>query len=572
MSYPFAGRNIAMTELINCIRAAANKAEDFRLGTNIKYKNISDFALGAFAVFFFQDESFLKNQRRMKDETGKSNAETLFDMEEIPKRSAIAEMLDKINPQYLLPIFEEIFGRLEGLKIIESYKYNSLSNQILIAMDGTQYFDSEDIHCEKCLIKTNNQYNCGLFLVKTAPNSAEEAALLLGETRFGYFITELGELFFITKKNKKSKKKSLQRVEWKTSVNISQDKLSQLQSALVSPDYSLGIDKSYIEITDKLSSEQLQVIEKITGHAYYNKRYVHQMITPILLHPDSNHVISLQPEFIENHDGHEKQDCEQNAAKRWVERYGEQYARHGVTILGDDLYSSNVFCEYLLSKKFNFILVCKDGSHKGLYNRLEVKKSEIQEKNITTTKNKKEIVVNYKYINDVNLTAEKESLKVNWIEITEIEKITGKKLYHNAFVTNHAITEDNCQAICIAGRAKWKVENENNNELKNHGYNLSHNYGHGSQYLSQNLAVLNILAFLFHTIMALTSNIYDFIRNKFSSKKEIFEHFRVVTEYFCFNTWEELLLKLAKKSQAEIDKIYQEKCLKPPPNKLAVAV
>lgn len=566
MSYPFAQpHNVTMAELINYIRTAASEVKDSRIGTNCKYKSISDFVLGAFSVFFFQDESFLKNQRRMKDEIGKSNAQTLFEMEAIPKRSAIAEMLDKINPEYLMPVFDQIFNRLEELRIIESYKYNLLSNQLLIALDGTQYFDSEDIHCKKCIIKTNNQYNCGLYLVKTVPDSVEEAKLLLGGARFGYFITELGELFFVTKQDKKSKKKSLQRVKWKTNINISQDQLSELRSEFLGRDNSLqiGLDKNYIEVTNKLSSEQLQVIEKITGHIYFNKKYVHQMITPILLHPESNHVLSLQPEFIENHDGYVKQDCEQNAAKRWLERHGEKYARYGVTILGDDLYSSQIFCENLLSLKMNFILVCKDG-HKGLYRELELKKSEIQEKNITIIKNKKQLIVKYRYINNVNLTMEKKPLKVNWIEITEIEESTGKMAYHNTFVTNHDITENNYQSICTAGRAKWKVENENNNELKNHGYNLGHNYGHGSQYLSQNLAVLNIMAFLFHTIMALTSNIYDFIKNKFSSKKEIFEHFRVVTEYFCFNTWDDLLLKLAKKTKAEIDKIYKEKCLEPP--------
>ena len=233
-----------------------------------------------------------------------------------------------------------------------------------------------------------------------------------------------------------------------------------------------------------------------------------------------------------------------------------------------------MFCNYLLSQaiKFNFILVCKDGNHKSLYKELEAKSAEIQEKSISTIKNKKKVILKYRYINSVNITADDGSLKVNWIEITETDEATGKTNYNNAFVTNHIITEHNCQAICTAGRAKWKIENENNNELKKNGYELEHNYGHGSQYLSQNLAVLNILAFLFHTIMALTSNIYDFIRNKFSSKKEIFEHFRVVTEYFCFNTWEVLLLKIAKKTKDEIDKIYQEKCLGPPQKKVTVAV
>ena len=50
------------------------------------------------------------------------------------------------------------------------------------------------------------------------------------------------------------------------------------------------------------------------------------------------------------------------------------------------------------------------------------------------------------------------------------------------------------------GRARWKIENENNNTLKTAGYHLEHNFGHGKQYLASLLATMNILAFLFHTM------------------------------------------------------------------------
>ena len=47
-----------------------------------------------------------------------------------------------------------------------------------------------------------------------------------------------------------------------------------------------------------------------------------------------------------------------------------------------------------------------------------------------------------------------------------------------------------------AGRARWKVENETFNTLKNQGYHFEHNYGHGQQHLSVVLAMLMMLAFL----------------------------------------------------------------------------
>jgi hypothetical protein len=55
-------------------------------------------------------------------------------------------------------------------------------------------------------------------------------------------------------------------------------------------------------------------------------------------------VIPLEPAFVTPQDGHEKQDCENAAAKRWLSEYGERYAALGVTILGDDLYCKQPLC------------------------------------------------------------------------------------------------------------------------------------------------------------------------------------------------------------------------------------
>ena len=101
-------------------------------------------------------------------------------------------------------------------------------------------------------------------------------------------------------------------------------------------------------------------------------RYHHSAITPVLVAPDSPAVISLEPEFITPQDGSEKQDCEQNAMKRWIERNASRFAPDTVTILADDLHSRQPLCELLLSHHFNFILVCKPDSHRTLYEELDL--------------------------------------------------------------------------------------------------------------------------------------------------------------------------------------------------------
>jgi hypothetical protein len=67
-------------------------------------------------------------------------------------------------------------------------------------------------------------------------------------------------------------------------------------------------------------------------------------LTPVLVKPALDKVIPLAPEFIQAQDGIEKQDCELNAAKRWLAQWGATYAPLGVTVLGDDLYCHEPFC------------------------------------------------------------------------------------------------------------------------------------------------------------------------------------------------------------------------------------
>ncbi|NGX58785.1 MAG: hypothetical protein K940chlam3_01693 [Chlamydiae bacterium] len=85
--------------------------------------------------------------------------------------------------------------------------------------------------------------------------------------------------------------------------------------------------------------------------------------------------------------------------------------------------------------------------------------------------------------------------KVNFIEYWEIDE-SGKQLYHNTWVTDIEITQENVYTIARGGRARWHIENETFNTLKNQDYHFEHNFGHGYKNLSTVFARLMILAFL----------------------------------------------------------------------------
>ncbi len=67
--------------------------------------------------------------------------------------------------------------------------------------------------------------------------------------------------------------------------------------------------------------------------------HFHAMVSATIVAPDHNRVVPLEPEFIVPQDGHDKQDCESRAVRRWLERHGRRHARLKPVYLGDDLFS-----------------------------------------------------------------------------------------------------------------------------------------------------------------------------------------------------------------------------------------
>lgn len=177
-----------------------------------------------------------------------------------------------------------------------------------------------------------------------------------------------------------------------------------------------------------------------------------------------------------------------------------------------------------MAEELNFILVCKPDSHKTLYewvNSLE-NTGDIKTVQVKTRQGKKTRIYTYRFVNQVPLRDGDDALEVNWCELV-ITNEKGKKTYKNSFITNHLITKKNVAEIVKAGRARWKIENENNNVLKTKGYHLEHNFGHGKKHLSSLLLSLNLLAFLFHIILEMMDSRYQLVRHKLGPRATFFD-------------------------------------------------
>ena len=280
--------------------------------------------------------------------------------------------------------------------------------------------------------------------------------------------------------------------------------------------------------------------------------YSHVAITPTLVHPKLKQVIALFQEFISNKDGADKQDCEVNTTKRWLDTFDILKflkKKYKVIILGDDLYSRFPMIEKIIAKGHSFILVCKTKSHRALYKTVEAYKQTKAVKIFTITRmhNGKKQTLTYNWINGILLNANKEdNIEVNWCELIIMNSV-GKQIHCFSFVTDLKIAQNNIEEIIEAGRTRWKVENENNNTLKNHGYDLAHNYGHGEEYLSQNICSLNILAFLFHTVQEFSDESYIELRSLIGTRKFFFETLNVLTTMFVFKNFDKLIEFILKK-------------------------
>lgn len=273
-------------------------------------------------------------------------------------------------------------------------------------------------------------------------------------------------------------------------------------------------------------------------------RYSHHLLSPVVVHPDHNQVLSLPPEFMRPQPAHDRQDCERAAAKPWLKQYGVHFKAEPTTLLGDDLYANQPLCELALKHHFDFIFVCKPGSHSHLYDWL-AELDELDDGLATVThrrwNGRFDEIWRYQYETQVPLRAGARPLLVNWLQLTITRADTQAQLYRTAFVTNHPVTDETVVELAQAGRARWKVENEHNNVLKTKGYHLEHNFGHGRHHLANFLITLNLLAFLFHTLFDLFDDQYRHIRQELGTRQTFFNDIRALTRYFIFDSWQALL-------------------------------
>jgi len=267
--------------------------------------------------------------------------------------------------------------------------------------------------------------------------------------------------------------------------------------------------------------------------------YSHQVLGGAIVHPDFKEVIPLAPEPIIKQDGETKNDCERNAAKRFLAQFRKDHPHLPVIIIEDALSANAPHIKELGKHNLRYILGVKEGDHDFLFDYVETAHQAGQTTEYERTVNG--VTHRFRFINQVPLNASNQDVLVNFVEYWEVD---GNKIQHFCWITDLTVTQSNVFQIMRGGRTRWKIENETFNTLKNQGYHFEHNYGHGDQNLSVVFAMLMMLAFLVDQAQQLACALFQAVLKKEGSRKSLWDHMRALFYTLEFASLEDIFRAL----------------------------
>ena len=277
----------------------------------------------------------------------------------------------------------------------------------------------------------------------------------------------------------------------------------------------IALDGTEYFCSQKLRCPQCQTRQRANGKV----ESCHAMLAATVVAPGHAMVLPLMPEFIAPQDGAEKQDCERNAAKRWLALQGGPLKAERPICLGDDLFACQPIADAIRAAGGDFLLTAKPASHSALYDFMQG--ASVAQYTITPKVIGRRLTYRYRWFENAPLRDGKDAMLVNWIGVT-ITDAKGKVTYDNAFVTSLSVTKETVAELVACARARWKVENESFNVLKSNGYHLEHNFGHGKQNLAMMLATMNLLAFAIHTVCDCLEQLWINARTAERARKRFF--------------------------------------------------
>src|SRR5262245_22675466 len=266
---------------------------------------LGDALMSAFAMFSLKSPSLLAFDKVRAED----NLQSIYGIGRVPCDTAMREILDPVDPEHVRTAFTTVFRHLQRGKALEEMIF--VEGHYLLALDGTGYFSSQEIHCDACLEK---------------------------------------------------------------------------------------------------------------HHRNGTITYSHQMLGAALIHPDKREVIPLMPEPIVKPDGSTKNDCERNAAKRFLTKFRHDYPALQVIVTEDSLSSNAPHIEMLQDHGVHYLLGVKEGDHAFLFDHVARAEHAGRVTYYERNDARKGVYHRFRFVSDMPLNASNTALRVNFLECWETAK------------------------------------------------------------------------------------------------------------------------------------------------------
>lgn len=318
--------------------------------------------------------------------------------------------------------------------------------------------------------------------------------------------------------------------------------------------YLIAVDGSGYYRSDKIACDCCMIEEHFDCNNTMKIKYAHNILGASIVHPNLQQVISLCPEPIMRLDGACKNDSEQTAFRRFINNFKREHPKLKTVFVLDALYANGPIIRLLRENGYEFIIGVKesksvlflDAKAGEIDGRIEFLENKFQhgDKVIKTT------TMKYRYGNGMRLHQDKETPFINLVEVQEVTEWVDTKEQAQreernfSFVTDIVVTKKNVAQLAEGGRTRWKIENETFNTLKNRGYNLEHNYGHGEKNLTHNFIMSMFLAFLVDQIQEMSCYAFKRLIDKFGSRSSLWRMFEKYFDSLVFKSWDQMYYRL----------------------------
>jgi len=273
--------------------------------------------------------------------------------------------------------------------------------------------------------------------------------------------------------------------------------------------------------------------------------HYHQMLAGVLIHPDHREVLPFCPEPISKSDGSTKNDCEQNAFRRFLEYFRKEHPRLNVIFTSDALSAKAPYIRPIIDMEAHFIIGVNPGGNSSLFDWVKGIKLETHQ-----VKTKKEIL-EFTFCNKIPLNDANHDLEVNFIDCV-VKNLAGKISGHFSWITDFVVTKQNVHELSRGGRARWKIENETFNTLKNQAYNFEHNFGHGYKHLCHVFGILLFLAFFIDQLQQRCCGLFQAAVKKAGSKARFWRRQQSIFTELYIASWEDLFLWMVDRSRGKV--------------------